>query len=479
MVEYLLFFFLVFVVSFCVFLFDNKKWSFPVLVSNISTFCQFVFLAVVFSLSDSSNVGFAFFSDVAIFDCHSNILQSFVLIVGFFSAIFTKFYSQKKKIFQYEYLVFFVFSIMGLLVLCVSFDFLTLYLAIELQSLSFYVLAIFFWNSEYNLESGLKYFILGSFMSCLFLFGFAFVYLSVGSTSIEVFQNLLAFDIDSYSLTLVGVSFVLLAILFKIGVFPFHLWLCDVYEGALLSTTLFFAIVPKIVLFYILIKFLFFGFINASWLTQNSLFTLATCSIFIGAAGALYQRKLKRLLAFSSISHAGFVLLAIACFSLESTKAISFYLVVYILTSFVLFSLVAISISKSGLLKYLVNWLAFGKRNYLLAICFSAVLLSMAGVPPLIGFFSKLLVFSAMLKNSNLVVSMLIALLSCVSCFYYIRIIKILFFDPTVKAEWVTSVSRNLETVISFGLFSICFLLIHSEMLFLTIFGFTLSFFTI
>ena len=479
MVEYLLFFFLVFVVSFCVFLFESKKWSFPVLISNVSTLCQFVFLAVAFSFFDSSNVGYAFFNDVAIFDCHSNILKLSLLIIGFFSVIFTKFYSQKKKIFQYEYVVFFVFSILGLLILCVSFDFLSLYLAIELQSLSFYVLAIFFWNSEYNLESGLKYFILGSFMSCLFLFGFAFVYLSVGSTSIEVLQNLLAFEVEGYSLTVVGISFVILAILFKIGVFPFHLWLCDVYEGALLSTTLFFAIVPKIVLFYILIKFLFFGFANASWLTQNSLFTLATCSIFIGAAGALFQRKLKRLLAFSSISHAGFVLLAIACFSLESTKAICFYLIVYILTSFILFSLVALAISKSGLLKYLVNWLAFGKRNYLIAICFSAILLSMAGVPPLIGFFSKLLVFSAMLKNSNLVVSLLIALLSCVSCFYYIRIIKILFFETPSKAEWLVSTSRNLETIISFGLFVICFVLIHSEMLFLTIFGFTLSFFTI
>jgi NADH-quinone oxidoreductase subunit N len=175
MVEYLLFFFLCFLIGFCVLLFENKKWGFPVLVSNVSIFCQFVFLAVIYSFIDSSNVGFSFFNDVAVFDAHSSILRSLLLVVGFGTVIFTKFYTQKKKIFQYEYLVFFVFSLLGLSVLCVSFDFLSIYLAIELQSLSFYILAIFFWNSEYNLESGLKYFVLGSLMSCLFLLGFALI----------------------------------------------------------------------------------------------------------------------------------------------------------------------------------------------------------------------------------------------------------------------------------------------------------------
>jgi NADH-quinone oxidoreductase subunit N len=160
--------------------------------------------------------------------------------------------------------VFFLFSVIGILILSVSFDSLSFYLAIELQSLSFYILAIFFWNSEYNIESGLKYFILGSFMSCLLLFGFAIMYLSTGSTSIEVFQKLLMLNTDNNSSVLVGIFLVILAILFKVGIFPFHFWLCDVYEGSLLSTTLFFAVVPKVVLFYVLVKFLFFGFIGVS-----------------------------------------------------------------------------------------------------------------------------------------------------------------------------------------------------------------------
>jgi NADH-quinone oxidoreductase subunit N len=207
---------------------------------------------------------------------------------------------------------------------------------------------------------------------------------------------------------------------------------------------------------------------------------LAISSIFIGVTGGLFQRKLKRLMAFSAISHGGFILLATSCYSIESIKAMSFYLVIYIITSLVLFYLIAIPVtSGTGLLKYLINWLDFGKRNYLAAVCFSIVLFSIAGIPPLAGFYSKLLIFTALLRNSNILASIIIALLSCASCFYYIRLIKIFFFESYSKATWINSTSRNIEVVIAFGLFAISFLLIHFEVLFLTILGFSLSLFSV
>jgi NADH-quinone oxidoreductase subunit N len=185
-----------------------------------------------------------------------------ILLASILTLAISQDYMEKQDIPRFEYVILLIFATLGMMLMVSANNLLSLYLGLEMQSLSLYVIASFNRDNERSTEAGLKYFVLGSLMSCLFLLGFALIYLSVGSTSIEVYQSLLAFDINGYTLTSVGVCFILLAILFKLGAFPFHLWLCDVYEGSLISTTLFFAIVPKIVLFYILVKFLFFGFAN-------------------------------------------------------------------------------------------------------------------------------------------------------------------------------------------------------------------------
>lgn len=272
-----------------------------------------------------------------------------------------------------------------------------------------------------------------------------------------------------FNIILVAIMFISAALLFKIGAAPFHMWLCDVYEGSLTSVTLFFAIVPKLVLFYLFLKVFFVVFLSQQIFWGNLFLVSGFLSVFIASIGALFQKKLKRLVAFSAISHSGFMLLAISCCSLESIKAFSFYIIIYIIMSFALFSTIILSISNSQFLKYLINWSFFSKRNYVIAISFSLILFSLAGIPPLSGFYSKLLVFISLLNESKYVITVLIALLSSVACFYYIRLIKIFFFVGNLKnGFWVSSNSREIEFFYATSLLILVFFLIHPDSLFLT-----------
>ena len=261
----------------------------------------------------------------------------------------------------------------------------------------------------------------------------------------------------------VGIIFCFTTFLFKVGASPFHMWLCDVYEGSLTSVTLFFAAVPKLVLFYLLIKLsltvlpAFDNFWKTFFLASGLL------SIAVGSMGALIQKKVKRLLAFSAISHTGFVLLALCSGSYLSIKATVFYLVFYAIMTFATFSIVLISINQTNFLKYLISWSYLSKRNFCLAITFTLVFFSLAGIPPLTGFYSKLLVFLALLNEQKIITMTVMALLSCLGCFYYIRIIKILFFCSNTGGVWVYSSNRILEFTLATSSLIITFFLVRPD----------------
>jgi NADH-quinone oxidoreductase subunit N len=316
-----------------------------------------------------------------------------------------------------------------MVILSKSTGFINIYLGLELQSIAFYVLATFFLNSKFSVESGIKYFITGSFISCVLLFSFALLYLVTGSLDLECYQNVLVFQYYNLNISLISVVFIIFCLLFKIGCFPFHYILCDVYEGTLITTTLFFSIVPKAVILYVITKLLLVSFINYNAAVQNVLMFLAILSILFTSVNALFQKRIKRLLALSTVAHSGFMLLGVACFSIESIKAIVFYVIPYIVMSFTVFAIIGTSLSKYGFLKYIINWLSFSNKNLLISVMLTICLFSLAGIPPFIGFYSKMLVFIALIKDQHIAVSLIVALLSCLSCFYYIRLIKVLFFQ--------------------------------------------------
>jgi NADH-quinone oxidoreductase subunit N len=211
------------------------------------------------------------------------------------------------------------------------------YLAVELQSLAFYALASFNKNSEFCVEAGMKYFILGALTSGFILFGFSLVYASFGTFSFESFDrfNSLVFCPSA----ICGVLFFSFAILFKLGAFPFNFWLCDVYDGSFLSLTAFFSIIPKVILLSLFIIF-HFVILNSSLESFQYLFVLSgMSSICFAATAALYQKRLKRLLAYSAISHVGFLVVGVGCLSLDSIKACTIYITLYILMSLLIFGI--------------------------------------------------------------------------------------------------------------------------------------------
>jgi NADH-quinone oxidoreductase subunit N len=242
--------------------------------------------------------------------------------------------------FEYDILLSIVF--LSSICLCFCDDFLLLYLAIELQSLCFYVFATFNRNSDFSTESGLKYFVFGAIISCLLLLGFSLIYLSFGSTSFEFLTCLAKEPADNF--LFLGFLFVLIALLFKVGSAPFHSWLCDVYDGAITSVTLLFASAPKVVIFSIILKLFLVVFFDFQDLWSPLFLFASILSIIVGSVSAIYQKRLKRLFAYSTIAHTGFILLGIACASVNSASSLIFYVIIYAFLTVLMFSLLLFAI---------------------------------------------------------------------------------------------------------------------------------------
>jgi len=340
-------------ISYTVFFTSSHNKSYPILLSSMLSFSFFVLFSA-WILYDTIDVNFSYniFHGSLKISFYSVIFKTILLIATIFLLFICKDFLIGRGIFKFEYDIIIIFSILGLLLLGLCDDFLVLYLAIELQSLCFYVLATFQRNSDFSTEAGLKYFILGAFSSGLLLFGITLIYISFGSISLEKIYQLGHTSKDL--LAFFGFIFLLFAFFFKIGAFPFHMWLCDVYEGSLTTVTAFFSAVPKIIIFSLIIKLSFIcftGYIECGKLLFG--FSGLT-SICFASIAALYQKRMKRLIAYSTISHTGFILLAICCGSMDSIKSCIIYISLYSLMTLSIFSIFMIT-GKQYTPKYLVN----------------------------------------------------------------------------------------------------------------------------
>nr|YP_011017573.1 NADH dehydrogenase subunit 2 [Antithamnionella miharai]WQF69348.1 NADH dehydrogenase subunit 2 [Antithamnionella miharai]WQF69373.1 NADH dehydrogenase subunit 2 [Antithamnionella miharai] len=365
-----------------------------------------------------------------------------ILILTFISWIFLVFnHEDKKNLNLFEFWVLVLLSFIALSCVIHSFDLLTIYLSIELQSLTFYILASFNRLSEFSTEAGLKYFILGAFASALMLFGFTLLYGLTGLTNLEDFFLFFSNNINEDKILLYGSFFAILlitiAILFKLNVAPFHFWSPDVYEGSASSLTAFFAILPKIALVGILIKILIFlshDFI-LSW--RNLILLCCLISSFIGTVGALKQTKWKRFVAYSAINHMSFVLLALLASDSEAVSSALFYLIVYIVTSFLFFSVVLsikfFKFPKTIPSRFILDSQTLKQANPFLAFYLLIAIFSMAGVPPLAGFFAKFFTLFAGVKAKMYGLPVFLVVFNCLASFYYIRFIKIIYFDEAPK----------------------------------------------
>lgn len=379
--------------------------------------------------------------------------QSFFLIIVSLIILVSRDFVNNQKITRFEYDTLLLFVFLSALCLCFADDFLLFYLAIELQSLCFYVFATFARTSEYSTESGLKYFVFGAIISCVLLLGFSFIYITFGTVSFEFLSCL---SLTSAGILFSGILFVLIALLFKIGAAPFHLWLCDVYDGSLTSVTLLFAGAPKIIIFSIIIKLFVLTFFEFSDAWLPFVFFAGVLSIIVGSVSAIYQKRLKRLFAYSTVAHSGFLLFGLVCMSVDSIGSLIFYIFIYSGLTVLLFSLLIFSVvTQVNFPAFIANWTSSGLRNYVAVISFALVLFSVAGIPPLAGFFSKLVILLSLVGQGYYVTSVVIVIISSVACFYYIRLIKAFFFVKSSKNNlWVSTKKRqNSEFCVGLLLF--------------------------
>ena len=405
-----------------------------------------------------------FVGDAASFNCmilNDNLGSAGKITVCFFVIIFfgsLKSVDSKVSLTNsFEYFSFLVSGFMGSLLICSSNDLITAYLSIELQSISFYLMACSKKNSGYSVESGLKYFIIGSFSSSFFLLGSAFVYLNCGSvnfTEMVPIQEYFFIDYDSINL---GFFFIILSLLIKLAVAPFHLWSIDVYESSPSPTTYFFSVIPKIGLFIFLARIMMtVGFWDLIPNFPDYCLYLSITSILVGALGGLEQRKLKSLLAYSSVSHTGYALLSLSSLTEGGIVMMLCYLMFYMLSStcfwfiFMLLKKRAYFYNKK-LSKEIGDLAQLRKANPILALLLGIILFSLAGIPPLVGFFIKFGVFLSSVQTSAYLISLIAILFSVLSTFYYLRLIKVIFFENVTTGLLYYPIGSNKALTISLG----------------------------
>ena len=430
-------------------------------------------------------------------------------IVCFSSAIYFMLIAnslKEQRLTSFEYLLITLFAVLGLMLLCTSNDLLTAYLAIELSSLTAYVLASFRKTSNYSVESGLKYFITGSISSAFFLLGSSFIYGITSSINFTMFSKFFgnitviepsvalnlanstsAFELTEgffASLTLfdynfaveVGLALICFSLFIKLALAPFHLWSLDVYEGSPTSAAFFFAVIGKLSIFVLLIRLCFQSFPQASESWQFYSLWVGLFSIFVGCFGGLKQRKLKTLLAYSSTSHMGYSLVAFSTGTYFAVQMIVFALVVYIIAGLCTWSIILLlRLKKKGINhkynKELGDLILLRKSNPSLALALAITMFSVAGIPPMAGFISKISLFLPVINLSHyslyIAAALISFLLSLLSTFYYIRVIKILYFESTLVGRLYYSINTNQTLTLSILVFLLLFIFVNPTLLYL------------
>lgn len=338
-------------------------------------------------------------------------------------------YLQANKLQSAEYQVLTLFALLGGMVMASSGDFMILYLGLEMMSLSIYVLAAYQRDNLLSNEAGLKYFILGSMASGLLLYGISLIYGATGTTLFSGVKSFLLHDPGESMLMLhLGVILILAGMSFKIAAAPFHMWAPDVYQGAPTSVTAFMAVMPKIAAFAGLYRVLLDALAPISNYWSTLFQVMAVLSLVVGAVVAIAQTNIKRMLAYSSIGHVGFILLGLTAGTILGLESVLIYLAIYIFMSVGAFAMIMF-LNQGGIGDDINDYKGLAHKRPLLALVMAIFMFSMAGIPPLAGFIGKFYVFLAAIKAGYLGLSIFAVIFSAVGAFYYLRIVKLMYFD--------------------------------------------------
>jgi NADH-quinone oxidoreductase subunit N len=326
-----------------------------------------------------------------------------------------------------EYPVLFVFATLGMMMMVSANDLLSLYIALELQSLTLYIIAAFRRDALKSTEAGLKYFVLGALSSGLLLYGISLIYGFAGTISFPALATTFANTISIGAVF--GVVFIAAGLAFKVAAVPFHMWTPDVYEGAPTPVTAFFSVAPKAAAVGLLVRVMMgpFGPIIGEW--QQIVIFISVASMILGAVAAINQTNIKRLMAYSSIGHIGYILIGLAAGTEAGIQAIAVYLAIYLLMSVGTFGVILAMRAKGIAVEGIDDLKGLARTRPGLALAMAIFMFSMAGIPPLAGFLGKLYVFLAAVEAHLFVLAVIGVLASVVAAYYYLRIVKIMYFD--------------------------------------------------
>jgi len=395
------------------------------LIQNISIITLLITSVIIFN----ETLGIKqtlIFNDSIIIDYLSSFMKIVTLVTAFLVLVISSNYLKTFKIFKIEYPILILSSVLGMMVMISSNDLMVFYMGLELQSLALYVLATFNRDQLKSSEAGLKYFVLSALSSGLLLYGCSLIYGFTGSTNFNLIAEQL--NSDQYALTF-GIVFILVGLAFKISAVPFHMWAPDVYEGSPTSVTLFFTIVPKVAALTVFIRFLYVPFLNLIDQWQMILIFLSIASMLFGAIAAIGQTNLKRLIAYSSISHIGYALAGLATGSNDGIQSSVIYITIYVLMNLGLFSCLLMMKRNNTYFENIEDLSGLSKNHPLLSLSLLIILFSLAGIPPLAGFFAKFYIFKSVIEQSMYFLAIVGLLSTVIAAFYYLRIIKIMYFD--------------------------------------------------
>ncbi len=462
-------FFLIFCILLLLFIFifySKKLITIGSLLSiQLIFFGIFVLVNVLLLLCLEFNLFFKYINIIER-DSFMLFLSYLIIVSSLIISIKAISYLNKNSLYEYEFFLIMIIALLGFLVIIFSNNFLSIYIGIELQSLSLYLLASLKNNSTFAIEAGLKYFVLGAFASNLLLFGIVLLYGLFGIIFLNDIFSLLFFNKEIEQYLIIGLSisfmFIIISLIFKVGGAPFHMWLPDVYEGVASIITIFFALIPKISILSIFVKFVY-EYNLSLYLDLNMLYIyIAILSLIVGSFGALGQIKIKRILSYSAIAHIGFFLFCFAIGNILSCVAFLIYLIVYKILIVSVFGSLIINqqYSTKAILKYIGNLCFLYKNNILILFILLVSLFAMAGIPPFSGFFSKLLIFLAAIKEGYTLFTIFFFFISIVSVVYYLRVIRAMLFIIK-KREWCLFevVNKNIAYIVSSAvLFNIFFI---------------------
>ena len=419
------------------------------LIFNLTSLIIVVTISII--LTSSNNME-KIFLDSFTRDAFSNYFKILILLSSLFVLNSSKKFIVDNKLDKFEYPIIILLSILGMFFMVSSNDLILFYLGLELQSLSLYILASIDRDNLRSTESGIKYFVLSALSSGLLLYGCSLLYGFTGTTNFELIANQLNKENTGAVFAMV---FILVGLAFKVSAVPFHMWTPDVYEGAPTSITSYFAVVPKVAGLALLIKFMFVPFSNILLEWQSIIIFISIASMILGAVAAMIQKNFKRLLAYSSIGHIGYALAGVATGAISGYQSAIVYITIYVIMNIGAFSCLYL-LKKDGQYKENISDLSgISKKHPLLAISLLIILFSLAGVPPLGGFFAKFYVFVAVLEKEMYALAIIGLLTTVMSAFYYLKIIKTIYFDDSI----ITFDSTKNRTA-QISVFSSCIILI-------------------